>query len=70
MGGGGGCVAAASLPFNFLFHNTSVFLVQVANAANLNASAVLIYPDPEDYSLEDTTELFGHVSLITAPVHG
>lgn len=34
----------------------------MANAAKLNASAVLIYPDPEDYSFEDTTELFGHVS--------
>lgn len=29
----------------------------------MNASAVLIYPDPADYSFEDTTELFGHVSV-------
>lgn len=43
---------------------TLVFLTQVANAAKLNASAVLIYPDPADYQylFEDTMELFGHVS--------
>lgn len=35
---------------------------QVANAARLNASAVLIYPDPQDYPIGDTVELFGHVS--------
>lgn len=29
----------------------------------MNASAVLIYPDPADYVLEDTTALFGHVSV-------
>lgn len=36
---------------------------QVANAAKVNASAVLIYPDPEDYPFESTTELYGHVSV-------
>lgn len=46
----------------FLLHNGPGFTTQVANAARLNASAVLIYADPEDYSLEDTAELFGHVS--------
>ncbi|CAF97624.1 unnamed protein product, partial [Tetraodon nigroviridis] len=39
------------------------FAEKVANAAKLNASAVLIYPDPADYALQDTTELFGHVHL-------
>uniref|UniRef100_A0A674MRC0 Transferrin receptor protein 1 n=1 Tax=Takifugu rubripes TaxID=31033 RepID=A0A674MRC0_TAKRU len=39
------------------------FAEKVANAAKLNASAVLIYPDPEDYSLEEGTGLFGHVHL-------
>lgn len=38
-------------------------LSQVANAARLNASAVLVYPDPADYSLQDNVELFGHVRL-------
>lgn len=40
-------------------------LRQVANAARVNASAVLIYPDLDDFSFEeseDTTDLFGHVS--------
>lgn len=41
---------------------TPGFTTQVANAAKLNASAVLIYPDPEDYPLEVGMELFGHVS--------
>lgn len=40
------------------------FAEKVANAANVNASAVLIYPDPTDFSsLGPTTELFGHVHL-------
>lgn len=41
---------------------------QVANAARVNASAVLIYPDRDDFNFEeseDTTELFGHVSVKT-----
>lgn len=33
------------------------------NAAKKGASAVLIYPDPQDYKLVATTELYGHVSL-------
>ncbi|KAM4605469.1 transferrin receptor protein 1-like [Polymixia lowei] len=36
---------------------------KVANAARLNASAVLIYPDPESYSIGKDTQLFGHVHL-------
>ncbi|KAL7850974.1 hypothetical protein AOLI_G00213300 [Acnodon oligacanthus] len=36
---------------------------KVANAASMNASAVLIYPDPADYSFERDTDLFGHVHL-------
>ncbi|KAM9350106.1 transferrin receptor 1a [Symphorus nematophorus] len=39
------------------------FAEKVANAAKMNASAVLIYPDPADYAFEDTTQLFGHVHL-------
>ncbi|TTN01734.1 Transferrin receptor protein 1 [Bagarius yarrelli] len=57
-----------------VFHNTTFsetgFLaysptgkVQVANAAHVNASAVLIYPDPADYSIGEETNLFGHVHL-------
>lgn len=45
--------------YSFLFQ-------QVANAARVNASAVLIYPDREDFNFEeseDTTDLFGHVSV-------
>lgn len=38
------------------------FVIQVANAARMNASAVLIYPDPSDYSIKEHTELYGHVS--------
>ncbi|XP_061097771.1 transferrin receptor protein 1-like [Conger conger] len=41
------------------------FAEKVANAAKMKAAAVLIYPDPADYSLEDNTELFGHVHLGT-----
>lgn len=43
-------------------------LQQVANAAKVNASAVLIFPDRDDYQFEeseDATELFGHVSMKT-----
>ncbi|KAM6953380.1 transferrin receptor 1b [Aplochiton taeniatus] len=39
------------------------FAQQVFNAARLGASAVLIYPDPQDYPYTDTTELYGHVHL-------
>ncbi|XP_044076872.1 transferrin receptor 1a isoform X2 [Siniperca chuatsi] len=39
------------------------FAEKVANAAKMNASAVLIYPDPADYSIGDTTQLFGHVHM-------
>ncbi|KAJ8010751.1 hypothetical protein DPEC_G00078410 [Dallia pectoralis] len=36
---------------------------QVANVAALGGSAVLIYPDPEDYKFNQTTEFYGHVHL-------
>ncbi|XP_068427212.1 transferrin receptor 1a [Clinocottus analis] len=36
---------------------------KVANAAKMGASAVLMYPDPDDYSIGDSTALFGHVHL-------
>ncbi|TTN01735.1 Transferrin receptor protein 1 [Bagarius yarrelli] len=36
---------------------------KVANAVKVNASAVLIYPDPADYPFSDNTNLFGHVHL-------
>ncbi|XP_017351000.1 transferrin receptor protein 1 [Ictalurus punctatus] len=36
---------------------------KVANAAKVNASAVLIYPDPADYQFNETTDLLGHVHL-------
>lgn len=36
---------------------------KVANAAKMGASAVLIYPDPADYSIGDSTALFGHVHM-------
>uniref|UniRef100_A0A665UWP6 Transferrin receptor protein 1 n=1 Tax=Echeneis naucrates TaxID=173247 RepID=A0A665UWP6_ECHNA len=39
------------------------FAEKVANAAKLNASAVLIYADPTDYSIGDSTQLFGHVHM-------
>lgn len=56
-----GNVAITFLSFScFLF--TLVVLTQVANAARLNASALLIYPDPADYFFDENTELFGHVS--------
>uniref|UniRef100_A0A672S1H1 Transferrin receptor protein 1 n=1 Tax=Sinocyclocheilus grahami TaxID=75366 RepID=A0A672S1H1_SINGR len=41
------------------------FSEKVANAASLNASAVLIYPDPVNYNIKDDTALFGHVHLGT-----
>uniref|UniRef100_A0A8C6NSQ3 Transferrin receptor n=1 Tax=Nothobranchius furzeri TaxID=105023 RepID=A0A8C6NSQ3_NOTFU len=39
------------------------FAQQVDNAAKKGAIAVLIYPDPQDYKLVATTELYGHVHL-------
>lgn len=39
------------------------FAEKVANAVKVNASAVLIYADPSDFSLGASTELFGHVHL-------
>ncbi|XP_060762416.1 transferrin receptor 1a [Neoarius graeffei] len=36
---------------------------KVANAVKGNASAVLIYPDPADYSFSEDTSLLGHVHL-------
>ncbi|XP_028284343.1 transferrin receptor protein 1-like [Parambassis ranga] len=39
------------------------FAEKVANAAKMNASAVLIYPDPTDYSIGGDTPLFGHVHM-------
>lgn len=41
------------------------FAEKVANAAKCNASAVLIYPDPVNYDINDDTALFGHVHLGT-----
>ncbi|XP_063074931.1 transferrin receptor 1a [Engraulis encrasicolus] len=41
------------------------FAEKVANAASMDASGVLIYPDPADYALGDATHLFGHVHLGT-----
>ncbi|KAM8849246.1 transferrin receptor 1a [Spinachia spinachia] len=39
------------------------FAEKVANAAKMGASAVLIYPDRDDYSIEDSMQLFGHVHM-------
>uniref|UniRef100_A0A3Q4H1G7 Transferrin receptor protein 1 n=1 Tax=Neolamprologus brichardi TaxID=32507 RepID=A0A3Q4H1G7_NEOBR len=39
------------------------FAEKVANAAKVNASAVLIYPDPIDYPIGNDTSLFGHVHM-------
>ncbi|KAI5092645.1 transferrin receptor protein 1 [Silurus meridionalis] len=36
---------------------------KVANAAKVNASAVLIYPDPADYPFAENVDLLGHVHL-------
>ncbi|KAI4806563.1 hypothetical protein KUCAC02_017382 [Chaenocephalus aceratus] len=41
----------------------SVFAEQVDNGAKKGASAVLIYPDPQDYSYNLDTALYGHVHL-------
>ncbi|XP_039528000.1 transferrin receptor 1a [Pimephales promelas] len=41
------------------------FAEKVANAASLNASAVLIYPDPDNNKINENTALFGHVHLGT-----
>ncbi|XP_051554932.1 transferrin receptor protein 1-like [Myxocyprinus asiaticus] len=41
------------------------FAEKVANAASLNASAMLIYPDPLNYKIKVDTALFGHVHLGT-----
>ncbi len=45
------------------FHACVLMLVQVDNAATKGASAVLIYPDGEDFKYLATTPLYGHVSL-------
>ncbi|XP_069574341.1 transferrin receptor 1a [Brachyistius frenatus] len=39
------------------------FAEKVANAAKMNASAVLIYQDPTDYSVRENAQLYGHVHL-------
>ncbi|CAK6968587.1 transferrin receptor 1b [Scomber scombrus] len=39
------------------------FAEKVDNAEAKGASAVLIYPDPQDYTYTITTELYGHVHL-------
>ncbi|KAF7666428.1 hypothetical protein LDENG_00106090 [Lucifuga dentata] len=39
------------------------FAEKVANAAKVNASAVLIYPDAADYSMDEKIALYGHVHL-------
>ncbi|KAM9844896.1 transferrin receptor protein 1-like isoform 2-T2 [Aulostomus maculatus] len=39
------------------------FAEKVANAAKVNASAVLIYPDFSDKAIGDNTHFFGHVHL-------
>ncbi|MED6252578.1 hypothetical protein ATANTOWER_013862 [Ataeniobius toweri] len=39
------------------------FAEKVANAAKMNASAVLIYPDQADYKINNNTELYGHVHM-------
>ncbi|XP_014905226.1 transferrin receptor protein 1 [Poecilia latipinna] len=39
------------------------FAEKVANAARMNASAVLIYRDPNDYNIKEETELYGHVHM-------
>uniref|UniRef100_A0A6Q2Y0C6 Peptidase M28 domain-containing protein n=1 Tax=Esox lucius TaxID=8010 RepID=A0A6Q2Y0C6_ESOLU len=40
-----------------------LFALQVANVAEMGVSAVLIYPDPDDYKFDRNTELYGHVHL-------
>ncbi|XP_031694592.1 transferrin receptor 1a [Anarrhichthys ocellatus] len=39
------------------------FAEKVANAAKMGASAVLIYQDRSDYSIGDSTQLYGHVHM-------
>ncbi|XP_023674311.1 transferrin receptor 1b [Paramormyrops kingsleyae] len=39
------------------------FAEKVANAAKHQVVAILIYPDPAEYSLQPNTELYGHVHL-------
>ncbi|KAM6918332.1 transferrin receptor protein 1-like [Xenentodon cancila] len=39
------------------------FAEKVTNAAKMNASAVLIFPDYTEYHIEDNTDLYGHVHL-------
>uniref|UniRef100_A0AAR2K048 Transferrin receptor protein 1 n=1 Tax=Pygocentrus nattereri TaxID=42514 RepID=A0AAR2K048_PYGNA len=39
------------------------FAEKVANAASVNASAVLIYPDSANYTFDEGMALFGHVHL-------
>ncbi|XP_030630420.1 transferrin receptor 1a [Chanos chanos] len=39
------------------------FAEKVANAASVNASAVLIYLDPADYKVSPDADLYGHVHL-------
>ncbi|XP_024129054.1 transferrin receptor protein 1 [Oryzias melastigma] len=41
------------------------FAEKVANAAKMGASAVLIYPDPTDNTIDENTELYGHVHMGT-----
>lgn len=55
------------LDLRALYYHELFCLQQVANAAKVNAAAVLIYPDREDFNFEDsedTTEFFGHVSVL------
>lgn len=49
---------------DFLFSCLCRFL-QVDNAATKGASAVLIYPDAQDYKYLASTPLFGHVGFHT-----
>lgn len=46
----------------FSVWNWARLMPQVENAASRGASAVLIYPDVEDFNLNDDVELYGHVS--------
>uniref|UniRef100_A0A3B5LH61 Transferrin receptor protein 1 n=1 Tax=Xiphophorus couchianus TaxID=32473 RepID=A0A3B5LH61_9TELE len=39
------------------------FAEKVANAARMNASAVLIYTDPSDYNIKGDIEIYGHVHM-------
>ncbi|KAK9538845.1 hypothetical protein VZT92_003992 [Zoarces viviparus] len=39
------------------------FAEKVANAAKMGASAVLIYQDPSDHDIGDSTQLYGHVHM-------